>query len=90
MGATIPLRNIVRETENVFLIRVIPLQRQLDHNLVFLRDHVHDGRVQRVLGFAQMLDKGCNPALILEAILLAGLLFEQRDAQAGVEKGQLA
>ena len=44
MGTTITLRNIIGETENIFLVGVIPLHRHFDCDIVFFGDKIENIR----------------------------------------------
>jgi len=45
MGAAVTLRDVVGETENGFLIRIVPLQSGLDDDAVLLVLKIDDGLV---------------------------------------------
>ena len=90
MSAAVPLWNIVREAEDILLIRVVPLHRKLNLDAVALRNDEEHARMDRSLVAVQMLDEGTYSALILEDVLLAGTLVKQLDTYPGVQERQLS
>ncbi len=90
VSPAIPLGDIVGETEDVFLVGVVPLHGQLDADAVLLGDHVEHLGVQRGLVAVQVLHKGADTALIFKDILLIVTLVCNLDAYPRIQKGQLA
>ena len=92
MRAAVALRNVVRETQHIFIIAVIPFQRDVDGHIVArARDRDRIGH-QRILVAIQIFDEGGDPALIEQLDLLLLLMpgIHQEQAHAAVEEGQLA
>ena len=88
--AAVALWNVVRVAEDIFLVRVIPLHRYLDLDVVEHHLDVDDLVVNRRLVLVQMLDECANTAFVLENVLLVAALVEQVNAHAGIEEGQFA
>ncbi len=90
MRAAVALRDVVGETEHVFLIGIVPLHRQFDLNVVAGGVQVKHAVVERGFVAVEMLDERLDPALVFEHIFLAGALVPQPDADPGIEKRQFA
>ncbi len=88
MGATVPLGNIVGIGEDIFLVTVVPLQRDFHAGAVIaLGIEVHDAVERRPI-LIQVFDKGSQAAIILINILFSTPLIGKRDTDTGVEKRQ--
>ena len=91
MRAAVLLRNVVGEAEHRFLVRIGPLQGDVDHDAILLADGGDDLAVQRRLQLRQMLHEAGDAAFVLEQVALAfAALIDQLDAYAGIEEAQLA
>ena len=90
MGTAIALRNVVGETENVFLIRLVPLQRNLHRNVVAFGAEVHDRRMQRRFVAVEMLNKGANTAFVLKHVFFVAAFVAQTDAHTGIQEREFA
>ena len=69
MGTAVALRDVVGKTEYVLLIGLVPLQGDLNADIVALGEEMKDLFVQRGLVPVQVLDEGANTALIFEDVL---------------------
>ena len=88
MGAAVALRDVVGEGEDVFVIAVVPFERDVDADVVALavdRDRIGD---QRVLGAVEIFDEGRDPALVIELDLAALVMARvgEDDAHAELRK----
>ena len=90
MRSPVTLGNIVREAEDVLLIRIVPLHCKLDSGAVALGDDEEHAWMDRGLVAVQMLDEGANPSSVLEDVLLARTFIEQLDPYTRIEERQLA
>ena len=91
MRTAVLLRNVVRETEDVFLIGVVPLKRAFDPCSVLIHVHVNDGVVRRRLVAVQVFDKGRNSALVFEDVFPRLVAFiAQNNANTRIQERQLA
>jgi len=61
----IPLRDIVRERQHVFVIAVIPFKRDIDADPVALPGNRNRVGEERGLGAIKISDEGRNPAFII-------------------------
>ena len=68
---SVPLRNIVGETENVFLVGIIPLHGQLDDDPVAFRVDIYNRLMQWGLVPVQMPDKLGNTPLVFKQVTFA-------------------
>ncbi len=92
MGAAVALRDVVGEGQDVLVIAIVPLERDVDADVVALAgdgDRVGD---QRRLGAVEIFDEGGDPALIIQLDFLAlGVpRVGQDQPHARVEEGELA
>ncbi len=92
MGAAVALGDVVGEAEDLLVIAVVPLERDLDADLVALagdRDRIGD---ERGLGAVEIADEGADPAFIikLDALLVLVPRVGQDQADARIEEGELA
>lgn len=87
MGTAIPLRNIVGEAVDPFLIGVVPLHGDFDTDAVLLGGEVEHLGVDRGLVLVQVLDEGLDAPFVAEVRLAAITLVHQTDGDAGVEEG---
>ena len=71
-------------------VAVVPLQGDLDDDAVALAGDVDRLLRQRLLVAVQVLDERDDPALVLEAVLLAVALVVERDQDPAVQERQLA
>ena len=90
MGTAIALGNIVGITENIFLERVIPLQRHLNPNAVIrvqleVKGLVHHGFIQ-----VQVIHECFQPTVVLIDFLFTTALILEDDAHARVEESQFS
>ena len=88
MGTAVALRDVVREAENILLVRLVPLQSNFHGNAVPSGGRVQHGFMQRLLGTMQVLDEGADAAHVLEPVMFARTIVEQIDDEATVEKRQ--
>src|SRR6516164_7872760 len=91
MGAAIPLRDGVGETQHRLVIAVRPLHRDFEHDAVTLAAN-GDRRVQGLLGAVEITNERFEPALEMErdALRLDTAQVVQYQADAAVQKGELA
>ena len=91
VGAALVGVDVVGEAEDRFLVGGVPLHRDLDLAVVGLALEEDGLAVQRVLVLVQVGDEVDDPALVVEAVALAGAaLVDQLDLQAAGEEGGLA
>ena len=92
MGAAVALRDVVGERQDVFIIAVVPLQRDVDADPVANGRNGDRLREERRLGAVEIFDEGGDTALVIELVLdpllVAGIGEDQPHAR--VEEGQLA
>ena len=86
MRASVLLRNVVRVAVHALLVRIIPLQRDLDVDQPFLRAESEHVFVHWRAAAIQVLDEGLQSALVLEHVALVFALVVQFDAHAGIEE----
>ncbi|MNJ11609.1 hypothetical protein D3C77_57880 [compost metagenome] len=79
VGATIPLRYVVGEAVDPFLIGVVPLHRHFDADTVLLCGEVKHLGMDRGLVLVQVFDEGLDAALVAEVSLAAIPLVQQTD-----------
>jgi len=82
--------DVVREGEDGLLVGVVVLEGHLRLDAVLLPFHKDRLAMESVLVPVQVLDKGYDPALVLELVGLLGTLVEDRDFQPRIEEGELA
>ena len=84
--------DVVDEGEDVLVVAVVVLHRELDADVVARRLDVDDFGVQRLAGRVQVLHELLEAALRVEGLrlLLAGALVGERDHHALVQERQLA
>src|SRR5215831_18276542 len=82
--------DVVRERIDDLRIAVIPLQRDLGVDAVFLAAHVNGFLVDGILRLVQMFDERDNTALVVELVVLSIALVVERDGNAAVQERQLA
>src|SRR3954466_12948642 len=92
MRAAVALRDVVGEAERLLVIAVVPLERDLDADIVALagdRDGIGD---QRRLGAVEIADEGGDAALIVKLdlllLLVPGVDEDQPDSR--IEESELA
>ena len=90
MRAAVALRDIVREAQDLLLIGVVPLHRDLDEHPFLLPACMEDVRVQRSLVAVHVLHETPHATSERELLLLASALVDEHDPHAVVEEGQLA
>ena len=90
MGAAVALRDIVGVTENIFLIRVVPLQSRLDDDAIPFGDDVEDFIKQRGLVFIKMLDERPDAPLEFKDVFAVGAFVKQLNAHPGIKERQFA
>ena len=92
MGAAVALRDVVGEGEDVLVIAVVPLQRDVDADIVALAGDRDRLGKERRLGAVEIFDEGADAALIIELMLLPLLVprVGEDHADAGIEEGELA
>src|SRR5262249_33642717 len=90
VGATVALRNVVREALHRLLVGVIPLHGDFDDNAVLLGERVKNIRMQHVLAAVDILHEPLHSSGKGEFLLFPGTLVDQADGQAAVEKRELA
>ncbi|MNX33732.1 hypothetical protein D3C86_639640 [compost metagenome] len=79
MGATIPLRDVVGEAVDPFLIGVVPLHRHFDADAILLCGEVKHLGMDRGLVLVQVFDEGLDATLVAEVSLAAIPLVQQTD-----------
>src|SRR5690606_17696593 len=86
MGSTIPLRNIIGVTKNIFLVAIIPLQGNLYAHATFvLRAKVKHPVYRGFIG-VQVGHKSAEPAAVLEYIFFSAAFIPQDDADTGIKE----
>src|SRR6185312_9161469 len=90
MGATILLRDVIREAKNRFLIAVRPLHRQLDGNVAGLGAEADRVGVQGGLELGEMFDEGADSAFVLEHIFFSNPLILNGYFYTRIQESQLA
>ena len=86
MSTTIALGNIIGVTEDIFLIRVIPLHRYVNDDAVFLTAEVHDTLVQHGLVFVHVRHKRAYTTVVFKNFLLSRALIEEFDPYSWVKE----
>ena len=86
MGTPVALRYVVGETEDIFLVRIVPLHGNLDADRVLVADKIKHLIMQWRLFSVQMLYKGPDSPLVLENVLLVVSLIGKLDPYAGIQK----
>ena len=90
VGAPVVGVDVVREAEDVLVVAVVPLHRDLDDD-AFARALEEDRRlVQHLLVAVQVLDEARDAPFVLEALVLAVALVVQGDEDAPVQEAELA
>ncbi len=91
MSTAITLRNVVGETQQVFVEAVVPLQGDFNtHAIVTLDVEVEYLGVDRGLVGVQVFDERAQAAFVLEELFLTTTFILQQNANAGVEERQLS
>ena len=92
VGAAVALRDVVGERQDVLIIAVVPLERDVDADAVADRRNGDRLGQQRGLGAVEIFDEGGDPALVIKLMLDALLVARigQDQAHARVEEGELA
>ena len=72
MRTAIPLRNVVGKAQNAFVVRVIPLHRDFNRDIVFLANGVKHFRVQHGFAAVDVLHKTRNTSAEREIFLFVG------------------
>ena len=92
MGAAVALRDVVGEGQDLLIIAVIPLERDLNGHPVALPAHRNRRGNKGSFGAVEIGNEGRNPAVIIKLDHLdfgmAGIGQEQPDP--GIEEGQFA
>ena len=93
MGTAITLRNIVRETKHLFVVRIVPLHRNIDVNRCSQLGHPFAGclknrRVQDAFAAIDIFDESARAAFVGKNFFLAGTLVGQANTDAIVQKRQ--
>ena len=90
--AAVALGDVVGEGEDVLVIAVVPLERDLDRHVVAAAHHADRLGEQRLLGAIEVFDERGDPALVIELdrplLLMPRVRQEQPDA--GVQERELA
>src|SRR3546814_9052379 len=92
VGAAVALRDVVRDAEDIFIIAVVPLERDLDADAVaFAADRDRIGQ-QRCLVAVEPFDEGRDAAFIEQVMhdMLGAARVNQLDADARIQEGELA
>ena len=92
VGAAVPLRDVVGEHQDVFVIAVVPLQRDIDADVVALPVDGDRVREQRGLGTVKIFDEGGDPAFVEQLMFnpVGVARIDQDDPHARIEEGELA
>ena len=92
MRAAIALRDVVGETQHIFIIAVVPFQRDLDADAVTLGRNGDGVGQQGHLVAIEIGNECANAALVIEVVFLDLLVapVAQQNADARIEEGQLA
>ena len=86
MCAAIALRNIIGEALHRFLVRVIPLHRDLGSDSVFLDTGVKDIGMQDIFVPVHVFDKAFYATGECEVFFLAVALVDQRNFDAVIQE----
>ena len=91
MRAAVALRDVVGEAQHVFVIAVIPFERDIDADAIALAGDGNRVWEERGLRPVQPFHKGSNPAFVIKLhFLLFGMArVDQEQAHARIEEGQL-
>ena len=85
MGAAVTLRDVVGEAQDVFVIAVIPFERDVDRHIVARAVDGNRLRHQRDLVAVEIFDEGGDAALIIELdglhVFMPGITQEQPHAR---------
>ena len=90
--AAVALRDVVGEGEDVLVIAVVPLQRDVDPDPVLFRAHRDRFGDERLLVAVEIFDEGRDSAFVEQVVLQRFLVpvVAQFDAHAGIEESELA
>ena len=80
MRSAIALRNIVGKAGDILLVRIIPLERRLDSDIIFLAKHVEDGRVNCGFLPVTIFHKGAYATFVFKYLLCIAALIKQLNA----------
>src|SRR5690606_12741523 len=88
VSAPVPLWNIIGETVDVLLKRIVPLQSDFygDSVITVLDEMKH--AVQRRLVLIQIFHEGSQDTFIKDIFALAGALVSERNSNAIIQEGQ--
>ena len=89
MGAAFLGIDVVDEAVDVLLIAVIVLKGYLHHDIILGAVEVNRLRVEDLLLLVQVLHKGADAAIKMEALILAGAFIHEMDGNLLVQEGQL-
>src|SRR5690606_24722163 len=90
VSATVTLRDVLDETEDVLVEAVVPLQGHFDAHPIIALDVEMEDLVDRRLVGVQITHERAEAAFVLEHFIFAVALITQEDADSRVEEGQLA
>ncbi len=92
MGAAVALRDVVGEAEHVFVIGIVPFQRDVDADAVAFRTDRDRIGQQRLLVAVEIFDEGRDPAFVKQIVLdhFVVALVAQQDTHARIEECEFA
>ena len=92
MGSAIALGDVVGEAQYVFVITVIPLQRDIDADALLLGGNGDRLSHQWLLVPVEIFHKGRDAAVVIQIVLVDFLmpLVAQQDAHTGVQECKFA
>ena len=92
MRAAVALRDVVGEAERLFVIAIVPFQRDLDPDIVALAADRNRLGEERRLGAVEIFDERADAAFVEQFMLdaLGVARIDQKDAHARIEEREFA
>src|SRR3546814_4018481 len=92
MRPSIPLRDVVGETQHIFIIGVVPFQGHVDPDVISLSHDSYGMGDQRRFITIKPFDECCDAAFIIKLDLFGVLMprIRQKQAHAAVETSKFA
>ena len=89
MGTAIFLRNIVGKAAYIFLIRIIPLQRNFNSNAIFCLHGKMENIIQMVFAFVNIFHELRQTTFIVIDMFQVNTLIFQDNTYTGIQERQL-